>query len=179
MSSIAGEMVDRSLPLTGELPPLVQQTDGESQHPEARAGERRGSLGAREVRVQPQNPYTDPWWKVALSCFPIIGSIMQLVNNAATGPKCQDLYKAGKHQEFAQALEQRNRHRIYAIVSAGLVAVAAIVLIALSILSPFGAIGIAAIAAGIALNAYRFHQNKQLIDLMRSDRPKPFMLEFY
>jgi hypothetical protein len=130
---------------------------------------RNGTLNQREARAQPQDPYKDPWWRVALSCMPIINGIMQVINDSSTRIKCLEAKEKGDSQGLAKALEQRNRHRVYSIIGHAIAVVALIALVAASIFSLPAILPMVIGAAGIGMNAFFIHKNKQHIHQLKTD----------
>jgi hypothetical protein len=158
-----GERVENPLP-SAHTPAL-------SAAPSAPA--RAGSLASRTVRTQPQEmDFKDPWWKVALSCFPIVGGIMEIINRISTNDKCKKLKEPpGDKDNLIKAIEQKNRHNIYAIISYAIPIIALITLLAVGILS--AGIGIIApIVMGacyIGLDAYFIANNKKHIHKLETE----------
>lgn len=113
----------------------------------------------------------DPIWRIALSCTPVIGGVVQIINEWPMESKLQTVRAAGNHAALIQGLEQKNRYKLYAVASYALPIIAAIVLIAVGILSASAAIVLpmAFATAIISWNIFCYHLNQQQIHRLQND----------
>lgn len=156
----SGPIDQPNAPQSGRLPNGRAAAPGA---PAPRAGGRSAAASAAPAC------HKDSCFRIALSCTPIIGSfLMQPINELESKERCQKV--RFDSPRLAEEIEHKNRYKKYAIISYAIPLALMVTLVALSIMSVWGAIFPLLIGGlAIAFNAYMINRNQESIAALRTN----------